>query len=99
MLARIEPNKKEAQDPSKCFFRLIKQSKVCVFFCPILRKAPPLFIRVLEIVLWRFCNVALWLCISNSSLNFKIIYNKFVTLFEDSSTFPSVKNEEVKFLT
>lgn len=32
MLARVEANKKEAQDPSKCFFRLIKQSKVCVSF-------------------------------------------------------------------
>lgn len=33
MLARIEPNKKEAQDPSKCFFfRLIKQLKEYVFF-------------------------------------------------------------------
>ena len=79
------------------FFRLIKQSKVCVFFCPILRNALPLFIRVLEIVLWRFCNVALWLCISNSSLNFKIIYNKFSLKIRP--TFPSVKNEEVKFLT
>ena len=62
--------------------RLIKQWKKYELFCPLLRKALLFFIRVLEIVLWRSIVVVY---LSNSSLNFKIIYNKFVPLFKDSS--------------